>query len=297
MTHGAPEASDPDRLVAQLGALAQGSRLAVMRLLARYQPFGLPAGDIARLTAVPHNTMSGHLALLEAAGLVRSRRDGRSIIYAVDAAACRALTGVLGRDLAPRSLGSRAEAEPRGGPPIAFAPPVSGPPTSVLVLCTANSARSIMAEAMINREGKGRFRAFSAGSRPRAAANAQALKLLADVGHDVAGLHAKSWTLFATPDAPRFDLVVTVCDEAAGEPCPAWPGHPLTAHWGIADPIAPGASEAEQRAALLVAYRQLAARVTALVTLPVERLDLATLRAELAAIGRLEGATPRALAA
>ncbi len=284
---------DPDRLVEQLAALAQGSRLAVMRLLARYQPFGLPAGDIARLTAVPHNTMSTHLALLEHAGLVRSRREGRSIIYAADGAACRNLAHVIGSDLAPRS--------PHGGHmpahPIAFAPEPLDDPVTVLVLCTANAARSIMAEAMINREGKGRFRAFSAGSQPRAEVNGAAIRLLAHFGYETAALQSKSWNIHVKPDAPHFDLVITVCDAAAGEACPRWPGHPLTAHWGIADPVLHGAPEAEQRAALLIAYRQLASRVSALVTLPIGTLDLSTLKTELAAIGRLEGATQMALVA
>jgi ArsR family transcriptional regulator, arsenate/arsenite/antimonite-responsive transcriptional repressor / arsenate reductase (thioredoxin) len=293
VTTGITTVVDPDRMVTQLSALAQVSRLAVMRLLARYQPFGLPAGDIARLTAVPHNTMSTHLALLEAAGLVRSRREGRSIFYAADAVACLALAGVLQANLArPRSA-----AYPEVDMPMAFAPKPIGDPTTVLVLCTANSARSIIAEAMINREGKGLFRAFSAGSNPRTEVNRAALKLLADVGYQTTGLHAKHRDVFAAADAPRLDLVITVCDAAAGEPCPSWPGHPLTAHWGIPDPVIPGASETEQRAAMITAFRQLASRVSSLVTLPVASLSLATLKSELAAIGKLEGATPLALAA
>lgn len=284
---------DPARMVGQLAALAQGSRLAVMRLLARYQPFGLPAGDIARLVAVPHNTMSTHLALLEAAGLVRSRRDGRQIIFAVDAAACTALARQVSG-----ALGLGDEAVMQTGPhtsvvPVVRQPMAAATPFRVLVLCTANSARSLMAEALINREGKGRFVAVSAGSQPAGAPHPEALRLLAGLGYGTARLASKDWRSFSADKTAPFDVVITVCDAARGEPCPAWPGHPLSAHWGIADPAA--APMPEQRAAMLDAYRQLSARVTSLVNLPIETMDLASLKAALAAIARLEGATQMAL--
>lgn len=283
---------DADRMVAQLAALAQPSRLAAMRILARHRPFGLPAGDIARLLAVPHNTMSTHLAALEQAGLVRSRREGRSIIYAAEPNACALLAGQLAADLdPPAKRGVRAAAVP-----VRAETAEAARPWLVLVLCTANSARSLMAEALINREGRGRFRAVSAGSRPGFGPNPGALRLLADLGYPTEALAAKGWTGFAGPDAEPIDFVITVCDQAAGEPCPHWPGHPLAAHWGIADPVQQGGSGAEERAAMLAAYRQLAARVTAFVNLPIAEMDLATLKGELAAIGRLDGATPMALA-
>lgn len=282
---------DAERMVAQLQALAQPSRLAAVRLLARHRPFGLPAGDIARLLAVPHNTMSTHLATLEEAGLVRSRREGRSIIYAAEPNACARLAGQLAADLdPPAKRGVRAASLPVRAATVAAAEP-----WRVLVLCTRNSARSLMAEALINREGRGRFQAISAGSRPGAGPNPNALKLLDDLGYPTAALAAKGWSDFAAVGAKPLDFVITVCDQAAGEPCPAWPGHPLAAHWGIADPIEAGASPAEEHAALLRAYRQLSQRVTAFVNLPIADMDLATLKAELAAIGRMDGATPLAL--
>jgi arsenate reductase len=283
---------DSDRMVAQLAALAQPWRLAAIRLLARHRPFGLPAGDIARLLAIPHNTMSTHLATLEEAGLLRSRREGRSILYAVEPNACALLAGALADDLdPPQKRGLRATAVP-----LRAAVDALGDPHRVLVLCTANAARSLMAEALINREGRGRFRAVSAGARPGPGPNPNALKLLTDLGYPTEGLTSKNWQDFADAGAEPFDFVITVCDQAAGERCPAWPGHPLVAHWGIADPVQPGASEGEERAAILQAYRQLSQRVTAFVTLPLGQMDLAALKVELAAIGRLDGATSLARA-
>jgi protein-tyrosine-phosphatase/DNA-binding transcriptional ArsR family regulator len=282
---------NPDILVEQLQAVAQSSRFAVLRLLARHEPFGLGAGDIARLIAVPHNTLSTHLAQLESAGLVRSRKDGRRIVYAVDRAATGSMLATLGQCLAPAGA---------QGPSMAI-PALKewqegGPRYSVLVLCTHNSARSIMAEALINREGQGRIRAYSAGSRPRGVVDPEALRLLGSLGYETDGLHSKTWQAFAEAGAPGMDFVITVCDAAAGEKCPNWPGHPLVAHWGIADPLEAGTSEAERREAFRNAYRQLSARVAAFVNLPIGEMSPERLRSELALIGRLEGATARALA-
>lgn len=285
---------NPERLVQQLGALAQDSRLAVMRLLVRYRPFGLPAGDIARLVAVPHNTMSTHLAVLEKVGLVRSRREGRMVIFAAEAQACEALVGSLGWELTPPAKSTTSDL----ALPVIRSLETEQQPYRVLVLCTANSARSLMAEALINREGKGRFEAISAGSRPATAPHPEALRLLAELGYDTSALRPKSWRdvtsgLGNEEAVLPFDLVITVCDSAAGEPCPALPGNPLSVHWGIADPA--GFGIPEQRAAVLNAYRQLAARLTSLINLPVETMDSASLKAALSDIARLEGATPLAL--
>ena len=137
-------------------------------------------------------------------------------------------------------------------------------PASVLFLCTGNSARSILAEALLNRDGGGRFRAFSAGSFPKGAVHPMALALLRDRGFPVAGLRSKSWDEFAGAGAPPLDLIVTVCDNAAGETCPVWPGHPARAHWGIADPAAVEGDG--QRAAFEEAYRLLEARIADLLS-------------------------------
>jgi len=169
-------------------------------------------------------------------------------------------------------------------------------PYNVLFLCTGNSARSIMAEAILNAEGGGRFRAFSAGSRPAGAVNPHALDLLLRMGHDVTGLRSKSWDEFAGPGAPAFDFIFTVCDNAAGEACPVIPGTAATAHWGIPDPAAVTGSPAEVAVAFDDAYRMLAKRIGLFVALPLASLDRSALHHHLHAIGREEGATPMAQA-
>lgn len=132
---------------------------------------------------------------------------------------------------------------------------------NVLFLCTGNSARSVLAEAWMNAAGKGHYRAYSAGSRPAGKVNPFALELLRRKGLPVEGLRSKSWDEFAAPGAPRMDYIFTVCDNAAGEACPVWPGHPATAHWGVDDPAAVGGSDAEKRAAFEIAFGLLAARI------------------------------------
>lgn len=158
-------------------------------------------------------------------------------------------------------------------------------PFNALFLCTANSARSILAEAILNREGRGRFRAFSAGSSPRGEVHPYALDFLRNQNHDVADLRSKSWEEFAGDSAPEMHFVFTVCDNAAGETCPIWPGQPMTAHWGVPDPAASGGSEAEQRQAFAEAYRQLNNRISAFVNLPLRSLDQMALKTRLDEIG------------
>jgi arsenate reductase len=160
--------------------------------------------------------------------------------------------------------------------------------TKVLFLCTGNSARSILAEALLNRLGEGRVRAFSAGSQPRGEVHPEALALLQRHGFSLQGLRSKSWDVFAGTGTPAVDLVVTVCDDAAraaGEVCPIWPGGPLSAHWGIPDPAAVDGPECA--AAFETAYRRLAARIAALVALPLDDLEPAALKQELDEIGAL----------
>ncbi|QTL02188.1 metalloregulator ArsR/SmtB family transcription factor [Aquabacter sp. L1I39] len=278
-----------DDLITLFDALAQPTRLEAYRLLLRYVPYGLPAGDIARLLAVPHNTLSTHLSLLERAGLVAARREGRSILYAANAAPAGPLLGALMAEMGYATM-LRA-----GGPVAAFpqlrAAPANDRVYTVLLVCSANSARSLIAEAILNREGRGRFRAFSAGSHPRGTPHPGALALLASLGYETEGLASKSWDGFAGTDAPALDFLITTCDAAAGEPCPAFPGHPLQAHWGLPDPLQATGGEAGERAAFLATYRRLAARISAFVNLPFEDLDLAGLKEAIAAIGRMEGAT------
>lgn len=168
---------------------------------------------------------------------------------------------------------------------------------NVLFLCTGNSARSVIAEALLNRLGRGHFHAFSAGSRPRGELNPQAVRLLRGLGYDTGGMRSKSWDEFAAPGAPVFDFIFTVCDDAAGEECPIWPGHPMTAHWGIPDPAKAEGTAAQIGLAFAEAYRLLERRIELLVALPLASLDRLTLKGRLAEIGRIEGATARAKAA
>jgi protein-tyrosine-phosphatase len=172
----------------------------------------------------------------------------------------------------------------------------SNPNKNVLILCTGNSARSILAEAIINREGKGRFSAYSAGSQPKGVPNPVGLALLRDLGFDTHSFRSKSWNEFAVPDAPEMDIVITVCDAAAGETCPYWPGAPVVAHWGIPDPADDHGSPDKNRAAFELAYERLHARVAALIALPVDTMTPADLKARLADIGKLDGATKMAIA-
>ena len=163
-----------------------------------------------------------------------------------------------------------------------------GKPYNVLVLCTGNSARSILGEVLFNALGKGRFKAYSAGSKPVGCVNPFALDLLLQQGHSIAGLRSKSWDEFAVAGAPQIDFIFTVCDNAAGETCPVWPGKPATAHWGILDPAHIEDGDEAKRAAFRKAYEQLARRIQLFMSLPIEKLDRLTLNQKLAEIGRMQ---------
>ena len=158
---------------------------------------------------------------------------------------------------------------------------------NVLFLCTANSARSILAEAYLNSAGRGRFAAFSAGSHPAGEVNPFALDLLAKNRIDTAGLRSKSWDEFARPAAPELDFVFTVCDDAAGEVCPIWPGQPMTAHWGVADPAAAQGTEDARRKAFVRAFTELCTRINVFMSLSLDKIDRLTLRRKLEDIGKV----------
>jgi len=171
---------------------------------------------------------------------------------------------------------------------------VADRPYNVLFLCTGNSARSIIAEAILNKIGGGRFRAWSAGSQPKGRVNPHTLTLLRGLGFDTSGLRSKSWDEFAKPGAPALDFVFTVCDNAAGEACPIWPGKPITAHWGISDPAEATGTEAQIGQAFSDAYRMLNQRISLFTSLPIASLDKLTLQNRLREIGRSQGATAKA---
>jgi arsenate reductase len=165
-----------------------------------------------------------------------------------------------------------------------------GKPFNVLFLCTGNSARSILAEAHLNRAGQGNLKAYSAGSQPKGQVHPYARELLRKLNFDVSGLRSKSWLEFAQPGAPELDFVFTVCDNAAQETCPVWPGQPMTAHWGIPDPAAARGTEVEQRLAFYDAMRWLSNRINIFVSLPLHSLDELSLQRRLDAIGKTQGA-------
>jgi arsenate reductase (thioredoxin) len=167
-------------------------------------------------------------------------------------------------------------------------------PYNVLFLCTGNSARSVIAEAILNKAGQGRFRAYSAGSQPKGRINPNTIALLQSLGYDTTGLRSKSWSEFARPGAPALDFVFTVCDNAAGETCPVWPGKPMTAHWGVPDPAEAEGAEAEIALAFKDAYRMLNQRIGIFLALPIRSLDQLSLQQRLKDIGRLEGASAKA---
>jgi arsenate reductase len=271
-------------------ALAQESRLAVIRLLVGAGRDGLPAGEIASQLGLAASTASFHLSGLERAGLLHATRQGRQIRYAARIAPLQDLLGFL--------------AETCGGgapdPAAPVAPPVPAtqamiPGFNVLFLCTRNSARSILAEALLHRLGGARFRAYSAGSAPAAAPLPEVLDLLRRLGHDVAGLHSKSWDVFSGPDAARMDFVIALCDIAAHEPCPDFAQTAVTAHWPLPDPAGFAGSATEQSLLLGELYAGLRRRLDSFVNLPFAALDRLALKARLDRLGggALAGAAVR----
>jgi arsenate reductase len=162
---------------------------------------------------------------------------------------------------------------------------------NVLFLCTGNTARSVLAEGILRKDGAGRFNAFSAGSQPKGVVNPFALKVLDAYGYPTEGFRSKSWDEFSGPDAPKMDFVFTVCDSAAGEACPFWPGHPMTAHWGIEDPAAVEGSDLEKERAFNQAFKYMRARISVFLALPLAKLDRMALGDQLKNIGRMDGTT------
>jgi arsenate reductase len=272
-----------------LAALAQETRLDIFRLLTRAEPAGMHAGAIADAVGGRQNTVSTNLAILARAGLIRSVREGRSIRYFADLDGMSRLLAFLMEDCCD-------------GKPEACAPLLQSVTRScgirddsmptkryhVLFLCAGNAARSIMAEAILNRWGAGRFHAFSAGSKPRGEVHPYTIDLLRQQNFDPEFARSKSWDEFTGEDAQALDFVFTLCDEAAAEVCPVWPGQPMTAHWGIPDPARATGTEAERRLAFADAYRMLNNRISVFVSLPIASLDRLSLQKHLDEIGRTD---------
>ena len=278
---------------ALFAALGHPSRLAIFRLLARRAPGSVPAGEIATVVGMAANTASVHLATLARAGLIRSERAGKQVRYTLDMARTGALIDYLALDCC---RGRPALCAPLTQAfltrPAATETAMSEPRVyTVLFICTGNSARSIFAEAIMNKAGQGRFRAFSAGTKPYSELNPTAIETLEHHGYDVSGLRSKNVAEFQGPDAPALDFVFTVCDAAANEECPPWPGQPISGHWGMPDPVKAEGTEAERALAFQRAFGMLKRRIDAFVALAPERLDRIALQRAVDDIGRMP-ATP-----
>lgn len=267
-------------IIAALAALAQETRLEIFRLLAERGPAGMPAGEIGDRLRLPSPTLSFHLNQLRHARLVTSRRLSRLIIYRARLRTMNVLMEYLAEHC---SLG-RIENPPSAIPKRAT---TAARQFNVLFLCTSNSARSIMAESAMNRWGAGRFQAFSAGSKPRGTVHPITLEVLKDLKYETDGLRSKDWSEFARPDRAPLDFVLTLCDRAAAEVCPAWPGQPVRAHWGVPDPVAVVGTAAAKRRAFTRVYRELEQRIRIFAALPIETLERFALERWVSEIGKL----------
>jgi len=260
-------------------ALGQETRLALMQALLAAGPNGLPAGDIASRLGVPPSTLSFHLRALEQAGLVQATRRGRSLLYAARIAALRGLFALLAEaccDGDPARCGDLARLLPMKDPAM---PP---PAFNVLFLCTRNSARSIMAEAILAGLKGGRFRAFSAGSDPAPEGPLpEVLAQLRSLGHDTSALRSKSWDEFTAPDAPRMDFVIALCDTLNLQACPDFEGTHVTAAWPLPDPAKFAGSPTERATLLNELYAALHRRLAIFASLPFDTLDRMALKARL----------------
>lgn len=284
-------------VVRALAALAHDARLAVFKLLVQAGPDGLAAGVLAEQLAIAPSALSFHLKELTHAGLLVQRPDGRRLMYSASFATMNQLIAHLTDNCcqgAPCAVAVPATVccadstsqQPPSLQPTDRAFTMTTPKVyNVLFLCTGNSARSVLAESLLNALGNGRFRAFSAGSHPAGAVNPHALDFLQTNGLPTEGLRSKSWDEFAAPGAPVMDFVVTVCDQAAGEVCPLWPGQPMSAHWGVPDPAAVVGSESDKRNAIKDTSSVMRRRIELFLSLPLASLDKMALKSRLDAIG------------
>jgi protein-tyrosine-phosphatase/DNA-binding transcriptional ArsR family regulator len=269
---------------AAFAALSQETRLDLMRLLIAEGSTGLPAGEIATRLAVPSSTLSFHLAALERAGLTQSTRLGRQIVHAVRLIGVRRLLTFLTETCCaghPELCGDLA----RLLPPIPEESAAMIPAFNVLFLCTKNSARSIMAEAILARVGAGRFNAYSAGSEPAEAPMPEVLAKLQALGHAASALHCKSWDTFTGPDAPRLDFVIALCDTLDNQICPDFGDKTVTGAWPMPDPAKFTGSAAERSTLLNELYASLRRRIEIFISLPFATLDRMAMRARLDEIG------------
>lgn len=276
-----------------LAALGHESRLSVFRLLVEAGPDGLFPTAISEHLAMPPATLSFHLSHLSRVGLIRGQKESRFIRYSAEFSVMDDLIAFLtsnccqGTACLPKSAVCDTTDKRRSSSPSIERTDMDKRVFNVLFLCTGNSARSILAEAILNHVGKGRFHAFSAGSHPAGQVNPFVLDLLHRQGLQTEGLRSKSWDEFASTEAPKLDFVFTVCDNAAGEVCPVWPGQPITAHWGIEDPAAVTGDDEAKASAVSKAFQLLNRRIVLFTNLPFEKLDAISLQSHLNDIGDL----------
>jgi protein-tyrosine-phosphatase len=255
----------------------------------RFAPQGVRPTEIAEALGLKPNTLSHHLSDLTASGLVQVERRGRSLYYSVDLDTTEALVGYLALDL--------GRARPDLLAPLLAAQrdtAMRDTDFDVLFICSGNSARSIFAEALLRDLGQGKFQAFSAGTRPNTELNPFALEVLKRNGHDVSTLRSKHISEFQKPGSIVMDFVFTVCDTAAAEECPPWPGQPITGHWGLPDPVKATGTDAEKALVFAQTYAALRRRIAAFVDLPFESLSRLSLQSRVDAIGRDPVGTERA---
>ena len=264
------EINDAARAFATLG---HADRLAVFRLLMRFHPRGVRPTEIAGALGLKQNTLSHHLSDLAGAGLVTATRSGRSLFYGVNLPATRAVLDHFALDT------GRARADLLASLLPAKDTAMRDTDFDVLFICSGNSARSIFAEALLRDLGRGKFQAFSAGSRPGTQLNPFAIEVLNRKGHRTDGLRSKHISEYQQPGMPVMDFVFTVCDTAAAEECPPWPGQPVTGHWGLKDPVKAMGTDAEKALAFATTYAELRRRIMAFVALPFETLDRLALQA------------------
>ena len=281
---------DSAQAAAGFSALSQETRLKLMRLLASMGATGMPAGQLAARLRLPPSTLSFHLSALEQAGLVRPTRRGRQIIYAVRIIGLRELFGFLTETCCsgrPELCGDLARLLPEES----MEDDVMTPAFNVLFLCTHNSARSIMAEAILERIGKGKFRGYSAGSDPAAVPMPEVLEKLETMGHDVSRLHSKSWSEFMGPDAPRMDFVIALCDTLDGQQCPDFGDKVVTGAWPVPDPAKFSGSPIERATLLNELYGMIRRRLEIFISLPFATLDKMAMKARLDEIGETSRAS------
>ncbi|MFZ5782101.1 MAG: metalloregulator ArsR/SmtB family transcription factor [Pseudomonadota bacterium] len=268
----------------RFSALAQATRLDLMRLLASKGASGMAAGELAAALGQPPSTLSFHLAALEQAELVQSTRRGRHVIYAVRFHGLRSLLGFLTETCCggrPELCGDLARLLP--DPPPEDEPVT--PAFNVLFLCTRNSARSLMAQSILEKVGKGKFNAYSAGSDPARGPMPEVIEKLQALGHDVSGLHCKSWDTFVGPDAPQMDFVIALCDTLQGQDCPDVGPNPITASWPLPDPAKFKGTPAERATMINELYGMIRRRLEIFVNLPYASLDRLALKKRLDELG------------